>query len=184
MASEQIDRTRDFQRSVSALIQANGTPILAFFLSFVVIANLWFDQHRALHAVIANDPLVTRLVVAWTLTIVVLPFPTSLVAQAGSQATTKILYIGTIALSSVLLAVLCWAIGRNRAIRDSDARPDLAPAVASLFCYAVALTIMLLVPRTSYYPLLLLFLSGPGIRFWRRVRSMVPGRRPAPGDRR
>jgi uncharacterized membrane protein len=218
MASKQVYRSRDFERfltfvdaivaiaitllvlplvglgaqlgtgSVAALLVDNGTPILAFLLSFLVIANLWFDQHRVLRTVIAHDPLVTRLVMAWTLTIVVLPFPTALVAQAGSQATTKVFYIGTIALSSALLAVLCWAIGRNRSIRDSDARPDPAPAVGALVCYAVALTITLLVPRTSYYPLLLLFLAGPGVRLWRRttrrVRSTVPGKRPGPGVRR
>lgn len=218
MASEQTDRTRDFERfltfidaivaiaitllvlplvglsaqlgdgSVRALLEANATQILAFFLSFLVIANLWFDQHRALHTVIAHDPLVSPLIMTWTLTIVVLPFPTALVAQAGSQAATKVFYIGTIALSSALLAVLCWAIGRNRSIRDSDERPDPAPTIGALVCYAVALTTTLLIPRTSYYPLLLLFLARPGVRLWRnvtrRVRSTVPGKRPAPGDTR
>ena len=41
----------------------------------------------------------------WTVTIVVLPFPTALVAghDASNQATTKILYVGTMAASSLVL---------------------------------------------------------------------------------
>lgn len=214
MTSEQVERTRDFERfitfidaivaiaitllvlplvdlsgqlgdgSVWELLTSHGTEILGFFLSFLVIANLWSDQHQTLHTVVAHDPLVTRLLMAWTLTIVVLPFPTALVAEAGSQPTTKVFYIGTMALSSALLAVLCWAIGRNRAIRDTDERPDPAPAISALICYAAALALTLIVPRTSYYPMLFLLLARPGARLWRRMRSTVPGNRPSPGASR
>ncbi|MEO9151921.1 MAG: TMEM175 family protein [Lapillicoccus sp.] len=214
MGDEQGDRTRDFERfltfvdaivaiaitllvlplvdlattlgsgSVGTLLADHSTQLLAFLLSFLVIANLWFDQHRALHSVVTHSPLVNRLLMGWTLTIVVLPFPTALVADVGSQAATKVFYIGTMALSSALLAALCWAIGRDRSIRDSDDRPDPAPAVASFLCYLVALAVTLLVPASTYYPLLLLLLARPGIRLWRRVRSMVPGNRPAPGTGR
>lgn len=155
--------------SVADLLSSHTTQILGFLLSFFVIANLWLDQHQVLHTVIAHDTLVTQVLLLWTLTIVVLPFPTALVAEAGSQPATKIFYIGTMALSSGLLAVLCWAIGRNRSIRDADDRPDPAPPIGALVCYVAALVLTLAVPATSYYPLLLLFLSRPGVRLWRRL---------------
>lgn len=197
---EKVERTRDFERfvtfidavvaiaitllvlplvdissqlnggSVAQLLRDHSVEILGFLLSFLVISSLWFSQHHALRNVIAHDTLVTRLMMAWTLTIVVLPFPTALVAEAGSQATTKVVYIGTMTLSSALLAVICWAIGRNRAIRDSDASPDPAPSVASTICFLLALVVSLSIPGTSYYPLLLLFLARPPVTLWHHVR--------------
>ena len=198
--TEKIERTRDFERfvtfidavvaiaitllvlplvnlssqlgagSVVELLRDHPAEILGFLLSFLVISNLWFAQHHALHNVIAHNPMVTRLLMAWTLTIVVLPFPTALVAEAGSQAATKIFYLGTMILSSALLAVICVAIDRDRGIRDSDASPDPAPAIASTVCLVVALLVSLVLPATSYYPLLLLFLARPAIVLWRRAR--------------
>jgi uncharacterized membrane protein len=201
---ENVERTRDFERfvtfidavvaiaitllvlplvdvagelgdgSVTRLLADHTEQIGGFLLSFVVIAALWFAQHRALRTVIAHDPLLTRLMVAWTLTIVALPFPTALVAEAGSQAATKVLYIGTMALSSTLTALMCWAISRNRSIRDSDERPDLAGASGAAVTFVVALVISLVLPATGYYPLLLLLVSGPAIAWWRQRRSPAP----------
>ena len=145
--------------------------ISEFHLTLLNIAALWLAQHRTLRTVVAHDPLVTRLMLAWTLTIVVLPFPTALVAQSGSQAATKILYVGTMALSSVLLALMSWAIGRNRSIRDSDETPDLAGAVGTAAAFVVALVVSLAIPATGYYPLLLLLVPGPLIDLWRRRRT-------------
>lgn len=42
---------------------------------------------------------------AWTFTVVVLPFPTALVLEAAAQPGTKAFYVGTMAVSSALLAL-------------------------------------------------------------------------------
>ena len=42
------------------------------------------------------------------LTIAFLPFPTSLVAKAGHEPTTKVLYIGTIALSTLATGLISY----------------------------------------------------------------------------
>jgi uncharacterized membrane protein len=157
--------------SVTGLLADNIEQIGGFLLSFVAISALWFAQHRAIRTVVAHDPLVTRLMVAWVLTIVVLPFPTALVAQVGSEATTKIVYIGTMAISSILIALMCWAIGRNRSIRDSDERPELGHAVGTAFIFVLALAISLAVPVTGYYPLLLLLVHDPAAKVWARRKA-------------
>ncbi len=84
---------------------------------------------------------------------------------------TKILYIGTMAVSSSLLALMAWAIGRNRSIRDTDERPDPAPAVATVIGFVLALAITLVFPATSYYPLLLLLFTDPITHALRRGRG-------------
>jgi uncharacterized membrane protein len=155
---------------VGGLLRDNESQLLGFGLSFVVIAQLWFSQHRTVSGVVVQDPLVTRLMLGWTFTIVVLPFPTALVATAGSDPVTKVFYIGTMALSSALLGLMAWAIGRNRSIRDTDDQPDPAPAVATVVGFCVALAISLTFPATGYYPLLVLLLTDPVTHALQRAR--------------
>jgi uncharacterized membrane protein len=159
--------------SVADLLQEHQAQIWAFLLSFVVIAGLWFSQHHAIRSVVAHDPAVTRLLMIWTLTIVVLPFPTALLAgpDSGHQPATKIFYIGTMTLSSVCLSVICVLVGRNRAIRDSDETPDAAASIGSSIAFVVALAITLVFPATSYWPLLLLLVPDRVLQVWRRPRN-------------
>lgn len=156
--------------SVSHLVHHNQNQIWAFFLSFIVIANLWMTQHHVLRDVVAADPWILRLMLLWTLTIVALPFPTALLAQenASHQATTKLLYVGTMAASSLVLALLCLAIGRNDGIRDSPERPDHVRAFGTFATFLVVLALMLVFPGLSYWPLLLLLMPDRVLWQWRR----------------
>lgn len=164
--------------SVGTLLSHNTGQIGAFFLSFLVIANLWLAQHRVLRSVIAASEWLTRLLLLWTLTIVVLPFPTALVAghDVGDQAVTKLLYIGTMAASSLVLSLICLEIRRNAALRDSDDVPDVVRAFATFGTFVVVLVLMLALPALSYWPLLLLFLPDRLVALWRRrpARSARP----------
>ena len=82
---------------VGDLLRDHSDELWAFALSFYVIARIWLSQHHAVAPLLAGNPRITVLLIAWTFTIVVLPFPTSLVASAGGQAPTKVLYVGTMA---------------------------------------------------------------------------------------
>ena len=66
--------------SVQQLLEDNKAPIGAFFLSFLVISQVWLGQHRLPRNWIGTNEVLTRLLLLWSLTIVVLPFPTALVA--------------------------------------------------------------------------------------------------------
>jgi uncharacterized membrane protein len=156
--------------SVLQLLQHHQAEIWAFLLSFAVIASLWFTQHEVVRAVVVTDPVVTRLMVAWLLMIVFLPFPTALVAEEGHQAATKVLYIGTMTASSLLMALMSRRIRATRSIRDSDDAPDPAVSWVTTGLFAAALAITLVAPVTGYYPLLLLLLTGVLVRWSRRMR--------------
>lgn len=157
--------------SVAELLAARGIDILGFLLSFVVIARLWLAQHHIVRSLVRQNRAVVRLLLAWTLTIVFLPFPTALVVGTSDDNVAKLLYIGTMAVSSTLLAVLAWAIGRDRSIRDDDARPDSLSAAATAVAFVLALVISVAFPATSYWPLLLLVLADPVVdRIRRRTR--------------
>lgn len=101
--------------------------------------NLWLAQHRLLRDVVASNGILLRLLVLSTLNIVVLPFPTALVAQGatGEQAVTRILYVGTMGVSGTVLAQICVAIARDPTIRDSDEPLDQTHAWAMVAAFAV-----------------------------------------------
>jgi uncharacterized membrane protein len=156
--------------SVASVLRANQPLLWSFVLSFAVISRFWFAQHRSLrHVLYAHDGL-TALLMLWTLTIVFLPFPTALVAQAGDQVTTKVVYIGTMIVSTVVIALMDLVIIQNPQITDGAGLPDLTRAVINAMLLLLALVISLSVPATSYFPLLLLALDAPVRRLLGKAR--------------
>jgi uncharacterized membrane protein len=172
-----VDAVGELDRggSVRAFLGGHRDLIGAFFLSFFVIANLWQTQHRLLRDVLEDSASLDRLLVLWTLTIVFLPFPTALVAgHGGDQAITKVLYVGTMAISSALLGVMSLLVARDdRAdrvdrVEGPARRPDVVHAFATSVTFVVALLVMVAVPATSYWPLLLLIVSDRAVSSMRR----------------
>lgn len=157
--------------SVHHLVRENQAPIGAFFLSFVVIANLWLTQHRMLRHVTAADDWLTRLLLVWTLTVVFLPFPTALVSGpqgTSGQAVTKLLYVGTMALSSLALTLVCLHLSRRSDLSDSVESPDPLRSFATFVTFVVVLAVMLVAPATSYWPLVLLVVPDRLVATWRQ----------------
>ena len=104
--------------SVEALLRDNQAQIWAFLLSFVVVSRFWFAQHQSMHHVLRYHRRVAGLMMMWALTIVFLPFPTALVAEASDSPMTKVLYIGTMVTTTLLLAAVeCVAAPPPRAHR-------------------------------------------------------------------
>jgi uncharacterized membrane protein len=158
-----VELTRDVGEhdSVAHLLHTHQTELWSFLLSFVVISRLWFAQHRTVRPLLVSHEYVSALLVFWMLTIAFLPFPTALVAKAGHEQTTKVLYIGTIALSTLATGLISWVMRRNPQITAGGSRPDAEPGVISGVLLLLALAITLAIPATSYFPLLLLFLETP-----------------------
>jgi TMEM175 potassium channel family protein len=149
------------QVSVADLLDEHRPEIWAFLLSFAVIARLWYSQHQAVRHLVRMDGPVFVIVMAWAATIVFLPFPTSLVAEAPNDSLTKVFYMGTMALNMLMLAILdVWVI-RHQSLGDGLGRPNLRAALINAGLLVVALVISVAVPATSYLPLLLLALDGP-----------------------
>jgi uncharacterized membrane protein len=154
---------------VTELLAEHTAEMFGFFLSFLVIARLWLTHHAIVSGLIGQTAWIVNLTLAWALTIVFLPFPTALVAEAPDDATTKVLYMGTMAVSSAVLAAIAWAIRRKPDVSDADAPPDPWIAAANVVLFLVALTVSVVAPVTSYWPLLLLLLAEPAVR---RIRAL------------
>ena len=169
-----VDVTREVSAgdSVADLLQDHVAELWSFLLSFVVIAQMWRAQQHSLRHVVAVHPAITRLLMVWTLTIVFLPFPTALLPEAGNQPATKVLYIGTILLSTLLLGAITWVVIANPQIADGLGLPSLRPAATTSALLLLALVVSLAFPATGYSPLLLLFLEPPVHRLLDRFRTV------------
>ena len=149
----------------------------------MVIARLWLAQHHIVSGLERQSPALIWLLLAWTFTIVFLPFPTSLVATTDHDPFAKILYVGTMAVSSVLLALIAWAIRSDDSLRDTDEKPNAPGLGRRGVGFLVALAIMLVFPDLGYWPLLLLVLVDPvgaARRLRRTTGRRTAGPRPCP----
>jgi uncharacterized membrane protein len=146
---------------VAGLLREHVDDIIGFLLSFVVIARLWLAQHAIVSCLVRQSAAVVGLLVVWTFTIVVLPFPTALIAATSQDTLARVLYIGTMTVSSAMLALIARVIGRDRHLRDTDAAPDHVHATTTTAVFLLALAISVVFPATSYWPLLLLVLVDP-----------------------
>ncbi len=154
--------------SAADLLRAHSDDLFGFALSFAVIARLWLGQHRIMSGVVRQTSTLIWALLAWSFTIVFLPFPTSLVTTTDQDAGAKILYLGTMAVSSLILALVAWVIRHDESVRDTDEAPDVWQAAGVTVGFLVALAIMLTFPATSYWPLLVLALVDPVTRLVRR----------------
>jgi uncharacterized membrane protein len=166
----------DEYESVRHLLRENQAQMWAFLLSFAVIARLWFVQHDSVRHVTVYSRTVVNLLMLWGLTIVFLPFPTALVAEAADDEVTKLLYIGSMILSVVLVTVVETHLVEHPELTDGHDDADPVNGASNVAMLVLALVITLAIPATGYFPLLLLVAADPVAAGWRRVRGR--------GDRR
>ena len=157
---------------VTDLLREHSDDLVGFVLSFAVIARLWTAQHAIVASLVRQNTAVLQLLLAWSFTIVFLPFPTALATATSDDGVAKLLYIGTMAVSSALLALIARTIGRDRTLRDTDLAPDAAQATGTTIAFLLALAISVTFPAIGYWPLLLLFLVDPVVK---RLQSRRAG---------
>jgi uncharacterized membrane protein len=80
--------------------------VLAFLISFAVIARLWVAHHSLFEHVAMYNGRVILLSLVWSFTIVVLPLPTAMSAEFDTDRLTIAFYLGTMLLSSLTLTLL------------------------------------------------------------------------------
>jgi uncharacterized membrane protein len=160
---------------VADVFTENAGRFGAFLLSFAVIARLWAGHHRLVERVGAYDTAFLRVNIGWVLTIVFLPFATQLAAAYPAHDRLAVaVYVGTITLSSIFLAVAAILVWRRPALRRTGiSEQDAFPRAAFLTTGAlvVAFALGTAVPAVNYYSLLLLLLTGPADRLLPRGSS-------------
>ncbi|GAA4777994.1 TMEM175 family protein [Actinomycetospora chlora] len=158
--AELVPEAEEPTRSGWVIITDNLAPIGSFVLSFVVIARFWAAHHRVFDAARRVSPALVWVNTAWLFTVVVLPFPTEMVGAFEDDPFTLRFYVLTLFVSSALLSVMTVMVRRSLVTHGHGApRHVETGSTASLFL--VVFVVTLVAPQWGYYPLLLLFATGP-----------------------
>ena len=160
----------DHHQNVGHALAQHWFDFVAFVLSFVVIARLWVVQHRIAQDLRQANGVVYVLLMAWTLTVVFLPFPTALLAAGNSDRLVHALYVGTIAVSMFVLAALAVLLARSPGLQEPGATNHVPGTIANSLLLVLALVLSVAVPVLAYYPLFLLVLDGRLEALGRRLR--------------
>jgi uncharacterized membrane protein len=151
--------------SLEAIDELQG-QIYTFLLSFVVIGRMWLAHHRLFEQVTAYSPALMRWHLAWVFAIVVLPFPTAMIAGFGDDPFTPLLYIGTVLFASACLTALILTVHRNAGLRDEDIPARQVFSTIASTASLVAAFGLAFVPGVGYFALLLMLVVPPIVR-WR-----------------
>jgi uncharacterized membrane protein len=151
--------------TVLEFLTAHWPQLLTFLISFLVIARLWTAHHAIFEHVVTYNGRLVQLSLLWSLTVVFLPLPTALTTFT-TDGVAVALYIGTMALSSIVLTAITLMVRGNPELEDKDnpIRPAMVlESVWTSVGFLVALLLGSLVPVINYWALLLLMLE-PALR--------------------
>jgi uncharacterized membrane protein len=149
-------------------LSQNADGLIAAAISFAVIAQLWKAHHSSFSHVERYTPRLATITILWAGTIAFLPLPTAMAAELTSDRTNLALYIGTMTLSSTLLAATNFYVSRHPQIQPTE-RPltgrDVQLDLVTTVLFVVALVGALLAPDWGYRWLLVLLLNAPVSRW-------------------
>ncbi len=103
----------DSRVSATQFLGQHFEELIAFLISFAVIARLWLAHHAVFEHIRSYSGRLVFLNMLWLLTIVVLPLPTAMTAEFPTTRFTIAFYIGTMTLSS-LCPGSCRGASRSR----------------------------------------------------------------------
>jgi uncharacterized membrane protein len=159
-------------------VDAHASQLLAFTISFVLIALFWRLHHVILLPDTPTDRGRTSLQFAWLFTITVMPVVTALTGGLETDRPLVALYVGTLAVSASLLFAIAVTERRKRTAAGLPFPATVAAApLAMALLFTLALLLGLIVP--SYFWLFIMTFTGPvraGL-----IRLGVVGREAAPG---
>jgi len=161
---ESVGDAADHELSTAEWLSTNAGQLLSFILSFVLIANFWLTHHRLFAGVHRVTNSLLWLTIAWMFTIVWLPIPTALIGQLPPDAGQEILYIGTLALTSLVMFFSRLYVLRHPALHDipeDRLRNGLSADLVTLGLFLLALAVALVFPQVGYSAMFLLLLVAP-----------------------
>ena len=149
---------------VALWFEEEAFRILAFLISFAVIARLWLSHHSLFEHVRCYDARLMVLTLFWAFTIVLLPLPTAMTAAFDPQSGVVVFYIGTMAVSSSILTAIAFYVYRTPALQD-DTNPVTADTLfgssSATVGFIVALVLGSLIPELNYSALFVMLLLIP-----------------------
>ena len=151
-------------RSVPEYLREDYGQLISFAMSFLLIATFWITHHRIFDRVERTTNALVWLQVAWMFTIVWLPVPTAMLGSMPTDAIQKVLYIGTLLVTALLLLgtrLYLRAHPELHGIEEAALRYGIAVEIVLCCLFALSLAVAVLVPAIGYFAMFLMLLSGP-----------------------
>jgi uncharacterized membrane protein len=145
-------------------ITNNLGQLLAFGLSFLIIARFWMANHEILADVVRSTPLLMWLDILWVFTIVLLPLPTEITAVYNASELTVTVYIGTCLAGTALLTIMSIYLYRHPELErkgKTTSGTQIWGIGSTAVSFVIALALELIFPSIHYYSLLALLLTFP-----------------------
>ncbi len=179
---ESVTQVADEGRGAADYLAEHGDQLFSFALSFALIATLWASHQRLYSGIERATTALFWLTVAWMFTIVWLPVPTAMLGAMPEDAAQKVLYIGSLLTSSLVLLIARVYVLRHPAVHTIPRDQLLSGLVADLILvglFGLALVVAVAVPEIGYYAMFLLLLTWPihtvVVRGSRRLRPRGEG---------
>lgn len=159
--------------SLGALWGEHWPDVLAFVLSFVVIATYWRIHHQLFESVQRPDRGILGINTAWMLGVVFFPVPTAMIAAEGGtgRASALVYLLSLLYMTLAGLALAVWIRrhpGIQRPGQEVPLRQHIRRGIVVCAVVAVAAAAALLFGRGALFVLLLL---GPAQALANRVKA-------------
>ena len=147
--------------------------ILAYLLSFYVIANFWFSHRLKFNRIIKTDGRLMWINMLFLLTIGLLPFTTNLIAESGSTTATMV-YASSMAVSGLSLAIL-WQYAISQKLVDpkmtrEEQREYMQSTLLSALIFGLSIPLSVAHADAAKYFWIALWPAGIALRWWARYR--------------
>jgi len=142
----------------------NGDRLLAFAISFLVIASFWVAHHKVFEDVKAYSPALLWVNMFWLATIVFIPLPTEILAVQGTQdAFVRFVYMVSVLAVSVGTVAIELVIDHTPDIRldPSAARPAAAARLVMPVLIVIAVVLGTAFESIGLWAMFLTALTGP-----------------------
>jgi uncharacterized membrane protein len=169
-----VDASSDVAKEgIAHYFQANFWQLLAFVISFVVIARLWMVHHQVFGWIDGYTPALLWLNMLWLASIVFMPFTANVLSDSqNGQPDVYALYIGDLLLTTLAMQFMEILIVRTPGLLSDEGRAqsDLLRGWTFIILLVVALVLAVLIPDVGMLWLFVLFLSRPVHALLARVR--------------
>lgn len=166
-----VDVASDIGRqNLGTVLHENSGALISFFITFAVIGRFWIIHHQLFEYVRAYSRPLIYANFLWLLGIVFLPFAANILSGSSGQPTSSAIYIGTMIVMTAASGLMDYILIHDPELTEPGAADalGLAGAVITVLMLALALVIAVVFRSVNLYALLLLLLSAPIARAYRR----------------
>jgi uncharacterized membrane protein len=147
--------------------------ILAYLLSFYVIANFWSSHRSKFDRIVKTDGRLMWINMLFLLTVGLVPFTTNLIAESGGTVAT-IVYAASMAVSGLSLAAIWQYAAVNKMIDPrvtaEERREHLQATLMTSLVFGLSIPLSVAHADLAKYFWIALWPAGIALRWWTRYR--------------